>query len=45
MPIRGTMGTGSKEWMDWVIEEDEGTELLKAIEASRHLENRREADC
>ena len=24
------MGIGSKNWMDWVMEEDEGLELLKA---------------
>lgn len=24
------MGIGSKEWMDWVMEEEEGLELLKA---------------
>lgn len=29
-PILGTMGIGSKKWMDWVMEEDEGLELLKA---------------
>ena len=29
-PILGTMGIGSKDWMDWVIEEDEGLDLLKA---------------
>lgn len=29
-PILGTMGIGSKEWMNWVIEEDEGLQLLKA---------------
>lgn len=29
-PILGTMGIGSKDWMDWVMEEDEGLELLKA---------------
>lgn len=30
VPIFGTMGIGSKEWMPWVIEEEEGLELLKA---------------
>jgi hypothetical protein len=30
MPILGTMGIGSKAWGDWVIEEAEGLELLKA---------------
>lgn len=29
-PILGTMGIGSKDWMDWVIEEDEGLQILKA---------------
>ncbi|KAL6716801.1 hypothetical protein ACLMJK_004713 [Lecanora helva] len=29
-PILGTMGIGSKEWQPWVMEEDEGLELLKA---------------
>lgn len=29
-PILGTMGIGSKDWMDWVMEEDEGLKLLKA---------------
>lgn len=29
-PILGTMSIGSKEWQPWVIEEDEGMELLKA---------------
>lgn len=29
-PILGTMGIGSKEWMDWVMEEGEGLEVLKA---------------
>jgi hypothetical protein len=29
-PILGTMGIGSKEWQNWVMEEDEGLELLKA---------------
>lgn len=29
-PILGTMGIGSKDWQNWVIEEDEGLELLKA---------------
>lgn len=29
-PILGTMGIGSKEWQGWVLEEDEGMELLKA---------------
>ncbi|KAL9097399.1 MAG: hypothetical protein Q9165_000294 [Trypethelium subeluteriae] len=28
-PILGTMGIGSKKWMDMVIEEDQGLELLK----------------
>ncbi|CAG8980153.1 hypothetical protein HYALB_00007391 [Hymenoscyphus albidus] len=30
VPIFGTMGIGSKEWMPWIMEEDEGLELLKA---------------
>jgi hypothetical protein len=30
VPILGTMGIGNKAWMDWVMEEDEGLELLKA---------------
>ena len=29
-PILGTMGIGSKEWLPWSMEEDEGLELLKA---------------
>ena len=29
-PILGTMGIGSKEWLDWVMEEDEGLQILKA---------------
>ena len=29
-PILGTMGIGSKDWQDWVVEEDEGLEILKA---------------
>ena len=29
-PILGTMGIGSKEWQDWVMEEEEGMKLLKA---------------
>ena len=29
-PILGTMGIGSKKWMDWAMEEDEGLEVLKA---------------
>ncbi|KUJ08918.1 aldo-keto reductase [Mollisia scopiformis] len=29
-PILGTMGIGSKAWMAWAMEEDEGLELLKA---------------
>lgn len=29
-PILGTMGIGSKEWAKWVMEEDEGLEVLKA---------------
>ncbi|KAI4195437.1 MAG: hypothetical protein LQ350_007201 [Teloschistes chrysophthalmus] len=29
-PILGTMGMGSKEWQGWVMEEEEGMELLKA---------------
>ncbi|KAL8916204.1 MAG: hypothetical protein Q9208_008656 [Pyrenodesmia sp. 3 TL-2023] len=29
-PILGTMGIGSKEWHSWVMEEDEGLEILKA---------------
>ena len=30
VPILGTMGIGSKDWQNWVMEEDEGLELLKA---------------
>lgn len=30
VPILGAMSFGSKEWMPWVIEEQEGMELLKA---------------
>ncbi|KAE8448473.1 hypothetical protein EG329_009354 [Mollisiaceae sp. DMI_Dod_QoI] len=30
VPILGTMGIGSKAWMNWVMEEEEGLELLKA---------------
>ena len=30
MPILGTMGIGSKDWQNWVMEEDEGFEILKA---------------
>ena len=29
-PILGTMGIGSKDWQNWVVEEDEGLKLLKA---------------
>lgn len=29
-PILGTMGIGSKDWQSWVMEEDEGLEILKA---------------
>ncbi len=29
-PILGTMGIGSKDWQNWVVEEDEGLDLLKA---------------
>ena len=29
-PILGTMAIGSKDWQDWVMEEDEGLELLRA---------------
>lgn len=29
-PILGTMGIGSKDWQNWVVEEDEGLEILKA---------------
>ncbi|KAL8812126.1 MAG: hypothetical protein Q9223_001185 [Gallowayella weberi] len=29
-PILGTMGIGSKAWQNWVMEEDEGSEILKA---------------
>lgn len=28
-PILGTMGIGSKKWQEWVMEEEEGMELLK----------------
>lgn len=28
-PILGTMGIGNKDWGQWVMEEDEGLELLK----------------
>lgn len=30
VPILGTMGIGSKDWQQWVMEEDEGLVLLKA---------------
>lgn len=30
VPILGTMGIGSKDWQSWVMEEDEGLEILKA---------------
>jgi aryl-alcohol dehydrogenase-like predicted oxidoreductase len=30
MPILGTMGIGSKEWMAWTMEEEEGLQILKA---------------
>ena len=29
-PILGTMGIGSRDWQNWVMEEDEGFEILKA---------------
>jgi aryl-alcohol dehydrogenase-like predicted oxidoreductase len=29
-PIFGTMGIGSKEWLPWVMEEEEGLQVLKA---------------
>jgi hypothetical protein len=29
MPILGAMSIGSKEWMPWVLEEDEALPLLK----------------
>lgn len=29
-PILNTMGIGSKDWQNWVMEEDEGLEILKA---------------
>jgi aryl-alcohol dehydrogenase-like predicted oxidoreductase len=29
LPILGAMSFGHKDWMDWVIEEKEGLELLK----------------
>ncbi|OJD15513.1 hypothetical protein AJ78_04244 [Emergomyces pasteurianus Ep9510] len=29
-PILGTMGIGNKDWQDWVVEEEEGLEILKA---------------
>jgi aryl-alcohol dehydrogenase-like predicted oxidoreductase len=29
-PILGTMGIGSKDWQNWVMEEDEGLEVLRA---------------
>lgn len=28
-PILGTMGIGSKQWLEWVIEEEEGLQVLK----------------
>ena len=31
VPILGTMGIGSKEWMPWVVEEEEGLQVLKAV--------------
>ena len=30
IPILGTMGIGRKDWQNWVMEEDEGFEILKA---------------
>jgi aryl-alcohol dehydrogenase-like predicted oxidoreductase len=30
LPILGTMGIGSKQWMNWTMDEEEGSELLKA---------------
>ena len=30
VPILGTMAIGSKEWMAWAMNEDEGLKLLKA---------------
>ncbi|KAF2714941.1 aldo-keto reductase [Pleomassaria siparia CBS 279.74] len=30
VPILGTMGIGSKAWLNWVMEEEQGLELLKA---------------
>ena len=33
-PILGTIGIGSKDWQNWVMEEDEGLEILKAAWAS-----------
>ncbi|KAF6233625.1 hypothetical protein HO173_008182 [Letharia columbiana] len=29
-PILGTLDIGSKDWQNWVMEEDEGLEILKA---------------
>lgn len=29
-PILGTMGIGDRAWMDWVMPEEQGLELLKA---------------
>ena len=29
-PILGTMGIGSKQWMQWCVEEEEGLQILKA---------------
>lgn len=29
-PILGTMGIGSKAWMQWTMEEEEGLQVLKA---------------
>ena len=29
LPILGTMGIGSKDWQNWVMEEDEGLKVLK----------------
>ena len=30
VPILGTMGIGSRDWQNWVMEEGEGLEVLKA---------------
>jgi len=37
-PILGTMGIGSKAWMPWVMEEEEGLQVLKAAwDRGKHI--------